>query len=213
MRQRSRRGVGPARRRVCGVSKVTAEATVHLSRAGLSTVPRDRRRRTELVRPRALFAEERRATQASPLGAASCRSTTGSAGGSPAGNRSDADRCSASPGSTAARRTGGPARDASKATAMGRRARRRRCCARSPDGTLPIEALVAATPPEAIIRTCLYERHPLHRLSRGRIALVGDAAHPMRPNLARAPARRSRTPSSWQTNWRRPRRRRCARAL
>jgi 2-polyprenyl-6-methoxyphenol hydroxylase-like FAD-dependent oxidoreductase len=47
----------------------------------------------------------------------------------------------------------------------------------------PIPELVAATPPSAIFRTCLYERPPLERLSAGRIALVGDAAHPMLPNL------------------------------
>jgi 2-polyprenyl-6-methoxyphenol hydroxylase-like FAD-dependent oxidoreductase len=47
----------------------------------------------------------------------------------------------------------------------------------------PIPALVEATPSEAIIRTCLYERPPLPRLSVGRIALAGDAAHPMLPNL------------------------------
>jgi 2-polyprenyl-6-methoxyphenol hydroxylase-like FAD-dependent oxidoreductase len=47
----------------------------------------------------------------------------------------------------------------------------------------PIPELVAATPPEAIIRTCLYERSQLERLSSGRIALAGDAAHPMLPNL------------------------------
>ena len=47
----------------------------------------------------------------------------------------------------------------------------------------PIPELVAATPPEAIIRTCLYERPPLARLSAGRVGLVGDAAHPMLPNL------------------------------
>jgi FAD-dependent urate hydroxylase len=47
----------------------------------------------------------------------------------------------------------------------------------------PITALIEATPPEAIIRTSLYERSSLERLAVGRIALVGDAAHPMLPNL------------------------------
>jgi len=47
----------------------------------------------------------------------------------------------------------------------------------------PIPELVAATPPDAIIRTCLYDRPALARLSLGRIALAGDAAHPMLPNL------------------------------
>jgi 2-polyprenyl-6-methoxyphenol hydroxylase-like FAD-dependent oxidoreductase len=48
---------------------------------------------------------------------------------------------------------------------------------------VPIAELIAATPPDAIIRTCLYDRHPLERLNLGRAALVGDAAHPMLPNL------------------------------
>ena len=48
---------------------------------------------------------------------------------------------------------------------------------------VPIQELVAATPPEAIIRTCLYDRPPLERLNVGRAALAGDAAHPMLPNL------------------------------
>jgi 2-polyprenyl-6-methoxyphenol hydroxylase-like FAD-dependent oxidoreductase len=47
----------------------------------------------------------------------------------------------------------------------------------------PIPELVAATPPDAIIRTCLYDRRPLERPSVGRVALAGDAAHPMLPNL------------------------------
>jgi 2-polyprenyl-6-methoxyphenol hydroxylase-like FAD-dependent oxidoreductase len=47
----------------------------------------------------------------------------------------------------------------------------------------PIPELVEATPYDAIIRSCLYERPSLLRLSEGRIALVGDAAHPMLPNL------------------------------
>ena len=47
----------------------------------------------------------------------------------------------------------------------------------------PIPELVAATPPDAIIRTCLYDRPAPARSSVGRIALAGDAAHPMLPNL------------------------------
>src|SRR5918995_315745 len=48
---------------------------------------------------------------------------------------------------------------------------------------VPIPELIAATPAEAIIRNCLYDRPPLERLNDGRIALAGDAAHPMLPNL------------------------------
>jgi len=79
--------------------------------------------------------------------------------------------------------TGGQPFDAMRATARSRRSRSHRSCAPTPTGNDPIPELVAATPPEAIIRTCLYERSPLERLSVGRIALAGDAAHPMLPNL------------------------------
>jgi 2-polyprenyl-6-methoxyphenol hydroxylase-like FAD-dependent oxidoreductase len=47
----------------------------------------------------------------------------------------------------------------------------------------PIPELIAATPPDAIIRTCLYDRPAPAHSSVGRIALAGDAAHPMLPNL------------------------------
>jgi 2-polyprenyl-6-methoxyphenol hydroxylase-like FAD-dependent oxidoreductase len=47
----------------------------------------------------------------------------------------------------------------------------------------PARSLIEATPDESIIRTPLYERPPLQHLSRGRVALLGDAAHPMLPNL------------------------------
>jgi 2-polyprenyl-6-methoxyphenol hydroxylase-like FAD-dependent oxidoreductase len=47
----------------------------------------------------------------------------------------------------------------------------------------PIPELIAATPYESIIRTPLYERTPLRKLAAGRVAVLGDAAHPMLPNL------------------------------
>lgn len=45
-----------------------------------------------------------------------------------------------------------------------------------------IPALVAATDPGAILRNDMYDRPPSRRWSRGRVTLVGDAAHPMTPN-------------------------------
>jgi 2-polyprenyl-6-methoxyphenol hydroxylase-like FAD-dependent oxidoreductase len=48
----------------------------------------------------------------------------------------------------------------------------------------PIPELIEATPAEAIIRTSLYDRPPLRRWATGRIALLGDAARGMLPNLA-----------------------------
>ncbi|HMQ33331.1 MAG TPA: FAD-dependent monooxygenase [Chloroflexaceae bacterium] len=47
----------------------------------------------------------------------------------------------------------------------------------------PIPALIAATPPEAVLLNEIADRRPLRRWSRGRITLLGDAAHPTTPNL------------------------------
>jgi 2-polyprenyl-6-methoxyphenol hydroxylase-like FAD-dependent oxidoreductase len=46
-----------------------------------------------------------------------------------------------------------------------------------------VSALIEATVPEAIIRTPLYDRKPSARWTEGRVVLLGDAAHPMLPNL------------------------------
>jgi 2-polyprenyl-6-methoxyphenol hydroxylase-like FAD-dependent oxidoreductase len=47
----------------------------------------------------------------------------------------------------------------------------------------PIPALLEATPERAILRTDLYDREPLARWGDGPVTLLGDAAHPMTPNL------------------------------
>lgn len=47
----------------------------------------------------------------------------------------------------------------------------------------PIPALLAATPVDAVLRHDLYELPPLSSFVRGRVALLGDAAHAMTPNL------------------------------
>ena len=47
----------------------------------------------------------------------------------------------------------------------------------------PILDLIAATPEETILRNDIYDRPPLARWSDGRVTLLGDAAHPMTPNL------------------------------
>ncbi|TGU66308.1 2-polyprenyl-6-methoxyphenol hydroxylase, partial [Mesorhizobium sp. M00.F.Ca.ET.186.01.1.1] len=41
----------------------------------------------------------------------------------------------------------------------------------------------AATPEEAILRHDIYDRLPLKRWGAGKVTLLGDAAHPMLPNL------------------------------
>jgi 2-polyprenyl-6-methoxyphenol hydroxylase-like FAD-dependent oxidoreductase len=47
----------------------------------------------------------------------------------------------------------------------------------------PVMALVKATPGERVFRTDICDRPPIASWSRGRVTLIGDAAHPTTPNL------------------------------
>jgi 2-polyprenyl-6-methoxyphenol hydroxylase-like FAD-dependent oxidoreductase len=47
----------------------------------------------------------------------------------------------------------------------------------------PIPDLIAATPDEDILKNGTYDRPPARRWGRGRVTLLGDAAHPTTPNL------------------------------
>jgi 2-polyprenyl-6-methoxyphenol hydroxylase-like FAD-dependent oxidoreductase len=47
----------------------------------------------------------------------------------------------------------------------------------------PIQALLEATPEEAILRNDILHRMPVRTWGEGRVTLLGDAAHPMTPNL------------------------------
>jgi 2-polyprenyl-6-methoxyphenol hydroxylase-like FAD-dependent oxidoreductase len=47
----------------------------------------------------------------------------------------------------------------------------------------PVAHIIEATPPERILRTDIYDREPIERWHAGRVVLIGDAAHPMTPNL------------------------------
>jgi 2-polyprenyl-6-methoxyphenol hydroxylase-like FAD-dependent oxidoreductase len=47
----------------------------------------------------------------------------------------------------------------------------------------PIPELLSATPPQRVLRTDIHDRAPIRSWSRGRVTLLGDAAHPMTPNL------------------------------
>lgn len=47
----------------------------------------------------------------------------------------------------------------------------------------PIPQLLEATPEERIVKSPTYDRPPVRRWGRGRITLLGDAAHPTTPNL------------------------------
>jgi 2-polyprenyl-6-methoxyphenol hydroxylase-like FAD-dependent oxidoreductase len=45
----------------------------------------------------------------------------------------------------------------------------------------PAEALMSSTPAEEITRTDIYDRDPVRPWSKGRVVLIGDAAHPTTP--------------------------------
>ncbi|HYE97228.1 MAG TPA: FAD-dependent monooxygenase [Rubricoccaceae bacterium] len=47
----------------------------------------------------------------------------------------------------------------------------------------PVLRLIEATPPEAILINDVYDRPPIRRWGRGRVTLLGDAAHPTTPNM------------------------------
>jgi 2-polyprenyl-6-methoxyphenol hydroxylase-like FAD-dependent oxidoreductase len=51
------------------------------------------------------------------------------------------------------------------------------------DWHTPIPALINATDPSAILRNDIHDRDPVDRWGVGRVTLLGDAAHPMTPNL------------------------------
>jgi 2-polyprenyl-6-methoxyphenol hydroxylase-like FAD-dependent oxidoreductase len=47
----------------------------------------------------------------------------------------------------------------------------------------PIRSLLEATPEESILRTDIQDRDPVRVWGEGRVTLLGDAAHPMTPNM------------------------------
>lgn len=51
------------------------------------------------------------------------------------------------------------------------------------DWHAPIPQAIRATPPERLLRTDIADRVPVTRWTSRRVALLGDAAHPMTPNL------------------------------
>jgi 2-polyprenyl-6-methoxyphenol hydroxylase-like FAD-dependent oxidoreductase len=55
--------------------------------------------------------------------------------------------------------------------------------ARFGDWHAPVRALLEATPEGRILRTDISDRPPAAHWSRGRVTLLGDAAHPMTPNM------------------------------
>jgi 2-polyprenyl-6-methoxyphenol hydroxylase-like FAD-dependent oxidoreductase len=47
----------------------------------------------------------------------------------------------------------------------------------------PIRRVIEATPADSIVRTDIYDRRPARTWARARVALIGDAIHPMTPDL------------------------------
>ena len=47
----------------------------------------------------------------------------------------------------------------------------------------PVQSVIEATDPDRILRNDIFERVPSDRWDPGRVTLLGDAAHPMTPNL------------------------------
>jgi FAD-dependent urate hydroxylase len=65
----------------------------------------------------------------------------------------------------------------------GPQGRRQELLARFAGWHAPIADVIAATPDAAILRNDIYDRPPLKTWGQGRVTLVGDAAHPMTPDL------------------------------
>jgi 2-polyprenyl-6-methoxyphenol hydroxylase-like FAD-dependent oxidoreductase len=47
----------------------------------------------------------------------------------------------------------------------------------------PVPEVIEATEPEAILKHEIVDRRPVRRWGKGRVTLLGDAAHPTTPNL------------------------------
>ncbi|HUA84242.1 MAG TPA: FAD-dependent monooxygenase [Bryobacteraceae bacterium] len=47
----------------------------------------------------------------------------------------------------------------------------------------PVEACIASTPEDSILKHAAFDLAPLERWGRGPVTLLGDAAHPCTPNL------------------------------
>jgi 2-polyprenyl-6-methoxyphenol hydroxylase-like FAD-dependent oxidoreductase len=73
----------------------------------------------------------------------------------------------------------------------------------------PVEQLIDATPAESVLRGDIYDIEPMRSWRRGRVVLLGDAAHPTTPNMGQGAcmamesaftlARRLSSADDWET--------------
>ncbi len=103
---------------------------------------------------------------------------------SPAASRGDAPLASASSRSTTARSIGTPSIDSAVSPPEQGRSARGNDGPSTAAGTRPIPDSAAGGPiPHGVIRTELFDRVPIDTWGHGAVTLLGDAAHPMTPNL------------------------------